>query len=227
MRFSNVAVYILLCAVLSFAQPSPATKPAGTEPSAGFSIENIDKTTDPCVDFYQYACGTWLKNTEIPADQTEWVSFTELYERNLVTLREILEKASGGDAGRSAIDQKIGDFYGACVDEKAADAKGAAPLQPYLDRVAASKDKAALMEAIAYVHLRGPNPLFNFYSSSDLHNAGEVIAYIDQGGLTLPDRDYYLKDDAKMAEMRKHLVDYATELFTMAGRTPQQAEAAA
>ena len=86
------------------------------------------------------------------------------------------------------------------------------------------KDKEALMTEIAHVHLVGPNPLFNFYSSSDMHNADQVIAYIDQGGLTLPDRDYYLKgDNAKMKEMRQHLVDYATQLFTLAGETPQQA----
>jgi len=165
MRFSNVAVYILLCAVLSFAQPSPATKPAGTKPSAGFSIENIDKTTDPCVDFYQYACGNWLKNTEIPADQTEWVSFTELYERNLVTERDILQKASVNDASRSPVEQKIGDYYSSCMDDRAVDAKGLDPLKPELARIAAVNDKNALIDAIARVHLMGPNPLFRFYSA--------------------------------------------------------------
>src|SRR5216683_9243 len=113
MRFAKVLLTAVLFACSSLAQsPSPVSTPA--KPAPGFSVDNLDKTIDPCVDFYQYACGTWLKNTEIPADQTEWVSFTELYERNLVTLHEILEKASAGDAGRSAIDQKIGDFYGAC-----------------------------------------------------------------------------------------------------------------
>jgi predicted metalloendopeptidase len=114
MRFAKLLLTVVLLACSSLAQTSsPASAPA--KPAPGFSVENLDKTIDPCVDFYQYACGTWLKNTEIPADQTEWVSFTELYERNLVTLHEILEKASAGDAGRSPIDQKIGDFYGACL----------------------------------------------------------------------------------------------------------------
>ncbi len=209
----------LLFTMVSLGQASPAGQPA-----VGFSIDNIDKTADPCVDFYQYACGNWLKKTEIPADQSEWISFTELYERNLITLRNILEKAAAGGPGRSAIEQKIGDYYGACVDEKAVDAKGLDPLKPELDRIAATKDKSALIDAIARVHLIGPNPLFNFYSSPDLHNADMVIAYIDQGGLTLPDRNYYIKDeDAKMVEMRKHLVEYATALFTMSGQSAQQA----
>src|SRR6202158_1967163 len=109
------------------------------------------------------------------------------------------------------------------MDDKAVDAKGIAPLKPELERIAAVKDKKALVDEIAHIHLIGPNPLFNFYSASDLHNADQVIAYIDQGGLSLPDRDYYIKDDAKMTEMRKHLVDYATEMFILAGRSPQQA----
>jgi putative endopeptidase len=206
-------VVCLLSSVAAFAQ---------SKPSEGFSIDNLDKTVDPCVDFYQYACGNWLKASEIPADQTEWVSFTELYERNLVTERDILQKASSA-TNRSTIDQKIGDFYGSCMDEQTADAKGLAPLKPELDRVAAASDKAALMEALARVHLIGPNPLFIFYSSSDLHNADQVIAYIDQGGLSLPDRDYYIKDDEKRVAMRKHLVEYATQMFTLAGQSPKQA----
>jgi putative endopeptidase len=218
MRFRRLLpAFFLLFALGSFAQSAPSEK------AVGFSIDNIDKTLDPCVDFYQYACGNWLKNNEIPADQSAWVSFVELDERNLVTLKDILEKASTGGANRSPVEQKIGDFYGACMNEKTANEKGLAPLQAELDRIAAAKDKAALIDAIARVHMIGPNPLFNFYSGSDLHNANQVIAYIDQGGLSLPDRDYYIKDDARMVEMRKHLVEYVTETFTLAGRTPQQA----
>ncbi|HKN32510.1 MAG TPA: M13 family metallopeptidase [Terriglobales bacterium] len=210
---------VLLSAAICFAQAPPQA-----QAEIGFSIDNIDKTADPCVDFYQYACGNWLKRTEIPADQPEWVSFTELYERNLVTERNILEKAAAGGPNRGAIDQKVGDYYGACIDEKAADAKGLDPLKPELERIAAVKDKGALIDAIAHAHLVGPNPLFNFYSAPDLHNADMVIGYIDQGGLTLPDRNYYItEDDPKMVEMRKRLVDYATQMFTMAGQPAQQA----
>jgi endothelin-converting enzyme/putative endopeptidase len=210
----------LLSITLCFSQSAPAAKPVV---AAGFSVDNIDKSTEPCTDFYQYACGNWLKNSEIPADQSEWISFNEIYERNLITLRGILEKAAVESPTRTPVEQKIGDYYSACVDEKAADAKGLDPLKPELDRIAAVKDKATLMDAVARVQLIAPSPLFNFYARSDLHNADMVIAYIDQGGITLPDRDYYIKDDASHVEMRKHFVEYATQMFTLAGQTPQQA----
>src|SRR5580700_9013467 len=220
--FRLLPVFPLLAAVAIFAQTDSTTKPA-----SGFSIDNIDKTLDPCVDFYQYACGNWLKKAEIPADQSAWVSFVELDERNLVTLREILEKASANDPGRSPIDQKIGDFYSSCMDEKSVDAKGLDSLKPELDRISTVSDKATLIDAVARVHLEGPNPLFNFYSNPDLHNADQVIAYIGQGGLSLPDRDYYIKDDADKVEMRKHLAEYVTQVFTLAGQTPHQAAGSA
>ena len=200
---------------------------AGNQAAEGFNIDNIDKSVDPCVDFYQYACGNWFKKTEIPPDQSEWVSFTEIYERNLVTLRNILEKAAASGPNRSVIDQKIGDYYSACMDEKTVDAKVLDPLKPELDKIAAAQDKGALIDALARVHLIGPNPLFNFYSAPDLHNADMVIAYIDQGGLTLPDRNYYIKDEQKMVEMRKQLVDYATNIFKLAGQSEQQAAGSA
>ena len=219
MRFLRLLPLVLLVlTIASFGQSNPASSFG-----PGFSVDVIDKTVDPCTDFYQYACGNWLKHTEIPADQSRWGSFTELFERNLATLRGILEKASANDPGRNAIDQKIGDYYSSCMDEKAVNEKGFEPLRPELDRIAAAKDKPALIDAVARAHMMGANTLFAFYSAPDLHNADAVIANIDQGGLSLPDRDYYLKDDARMVEMRKHLVEYVTQGFTLAGQSPQQA----
>ncbi|MBZ5681574.1 MAG: M13 family metallopeptidase [Acidobacteriia bacterium] len=216
-RFMPVMLIFCSLATVGFAQSTPA------KPGPGFSLDNIDKTVDPCVDFYEYACGNWMKKAEIPADRAIWASFSELDERNLDIERGILEKAAAGGSGRDAIDQKIGDLYSSCMDEKAVNAKGIAPLKPELDRIAAVKDKGALIDEIAHVHLVGPSPLFNFYSASDLHNADTVIAYIDQGGLSLPDRDYYIKDDTRMVDMRKHYVDYVTEMFTLAGQSAGQA----
>jgi putative endopeptidase len=219
MRVRNrLLAFLVLGSVVACAQSDSTTKSA-----IGFSIDNIDKTLDPCVDFYQYACGNWLKTAEIPADQSSWVSFVELDERNLLTLRGILEKASINDPGRTAIEQKIGDFYGACMDEKTVDAKGLDPLKPELDRISVVSDKPALIEAAARVHLMGPSPLFDFYSNSDFHNADTVIAYIDQGGLSLPDRDYYIKDEARKLEVRKQLVEYVTKVFVLAGQSAAQA----
>jgi putative endopeptidase len=222
--FRLLPAFLLMLTIGSVGQTRSASSSSSSSAGPGFSVDNIDKTLDPCVDFYQYACGNWLKKAEIPADQSSWVSFIELDERNLVTLREILEKASANDPKRDPIDQKIGDLYESCMDEKTVNQKGLDPLRPELDRIGAVADKAALMEAAAHVDQMGPaSPLFSFYSSSDMHNADQVIAYIDQGGLTLPDRDYYIKDDAHMADMRKHLVEYVTEVFTLAGKSPDQA----
>ncbi len=210
-------LFCLLFALLTML-PAPgfSQSPSSTKPAPGFSLDTIDKTVDPCVDFYDYACGNWIKNSEIPPDQSQWVSFVELNERNKDVERGILEKAAAGGSGRSAIDQKIGDLYGSCMDEKTVNSKGIAALKPELDRIDAVKDKQALIDEIAHIHLIGPSPLFNFYSASDLHNADQVIAYIDQGGLSLPDRDYYLKDDEKMKGIRQHFVEYMSEVFQQA-----------
>src|SRR4051812_16731511 len=129
-----LSALLLLLAAPSFGQAS--------------HVDAIDKSADPCQDFYQYTCGNWLKSAEIPADQTSWSSFVEIRERNAAILREILEKSSAPDTGRDAIAQKIGDFYGSCVDEKTVDAKGVTPLKPELDRIAKTEDKTRLIDAV-------------------------------------------------------------------------------
>jgi putative endopeptidase len=223
----RTAFWLVTCCLLAVSSVAPTSAASADKPGLAFSIDNIDKTVDPCTDFYQYACGNWLKRSAIPSDQTEWGSFSELDESNLTVLRGILEKAAMNDPTRDPIAQKIGDFYGACMDEKAVEAKGLDPLKPELERVAAVTDKDALIDVIAHDHLLGANTLFNFGSDADLHNADMDVAYLDQSGLTLFDRDYYIKDTPKMVEMRKHLVEYATQMFTLAGQTPEQAAASA
>jgi endothelin-converting enzyme/putative endopeptidase len=221
--YTALLLSLLTAPSICFAQTS--TSKAASADADRFST--VDKTADPCADFYQYSCGNWIKSAKIPADQAGWGTFIELHDRNSDILKQILEKAALDNPNRNAIDQKIGDYYASCMNESAVDAKGLEPLKSELDRIADVKNKHELIDAIAHVHMIGPNPLFNFYSSPDLHDANMVIAYIDQGGLSLPDRDYYLKDDAHMKDIRDRFVAYATELFKLAGQSPDQATASA
>ena len=207
------------------ANPEPSPVGATPEhPAPKFDIANLDKTVDPCVDFYQFACGNWMKSNPIPPDQSSWESFGEVYEHNLVILRQILEKYSANNPGRTPVQQKIGDFYAACMDEPAINKAGYTPLKPELDRIAAVNDKTQMMELVAHEQMIGPNPLLGFASQTDLHNADMTIASIDQGGTSLPDRDYYLKDDAPTVEIRKAYVDHMKKMFALLGESPEQAQ---
>jgi putative endopeptidase len=225
-HFMSLITMLLLtvaCALGQAPKPAPAdTKSAKEQPAPKFDIGNIDKTADPCTDFYQYACGNWIKNNPIPGDQSSWESFGEVYEHNLVVLRQVLEKASANDPARSAVQQKIGDFYASCMDETAANKAGYKPLQPELERIAAVKDKTQMIELMSHEQMVGPNPLLGFGAGPDLHNAEMTTAAIDQSGLSLPDRDYYLKDDAPTLAIRKAFVDHMKKLFSLIGQSPEQ-----
>jgi putative endopeptidase len=183
----------------------------------------MDRSANPCVDFYQYACGGWMANNPIPPDETSWGTFDELAERNRVILRGILEKASAQDSGRTLVDQKIGDYYASCMDEAAIDKLGAAPLKPELDRIDALTSKAGIGNLLAPLQLIGVNALFGFSSGPDFKNSMLEIAQVDQGGLGLPDRDYYLKDDAKSVELRKQYLEHVQKMLQLLGEPAAKA----
>jgi putative endopeptidase len=209
------------------AQDSAAGKPgAAPKQVPGFDPAALDKTADPCVDFYQYACGGWMKSNPIPSDQASWGRFNELNERNRAFLRDILQSAASA-SNRTPNQQKIGDYYASCLDEEAINKKGVAALKPAFDRINSLKDKSELAGLIAHLHAHGIDVLFNLDSGADFKNAKQVIGQADQGGLALPDRDYYLKDDAKSVELRKAYLDHVTNMFKLAGDSPEQAAAEA
>ncbi len=192
----------------------------------GVDVSAIDRSVDPCVDFYQFSCGSWLKNNPIPADQAAWGRFNELAERNRAILHDILENAAKAP-NRSANEQKTGDFYATCIDEEGINKKGATVLKPYFDRIDAVKSKADLPGLISYLHEQGINALFGFESGADFKNAGYVIAIANQGGMSLPDRDFYFKTDDKSVKLRTAFVEHVGNMFKLLGDSPEKATAEA
>src|SRR5262245_643964 len=172
-------------------------------PQTGFDPAALDKSVNPCADFYQFACGNWLKNNPIPADQSTWGRLSELHERNQRNLRDILE-TSAAKTSRTPVEQKIGDYFSSCMDEKGIEQKGVQPLEPILKRIAGLSSKNDFTAELVKLHRDGVNAMFGISSGQDFKDATEVIANIDKGVLGLPVCDYYLKDDHISVVLRKH-----------------------
>jgi len=215
---------LLLAASLSHAVDTQKELLAKPLPPV-FDPAAIDKSVEPCADFYQHSCGAWLKANPIPSDQPVWWRFSELDEHTRAILADILEQAASGKGAKSESRRKIGDYYASCLDVPSIDSKGFAPFNPEFDRIAALKAVGDLPALAARLHLLGANALFSFSSSQDYTDATMMIAQADQGGLGLPDRDYYLSGD-----FLTERTDYAAHLrnmFTLFGNAPAKAAEAA
>jgi endothelin-converting enzyme/putative endopeptidase len=194
----------------------------GSSVSSGIDLKAIDPSVSPCQNFYQYACGGWMKANPIPPQYSRWGRFNELAEHNQAVLREILDD-SAAHRDRSATDQKIGTFYGSCMNEAAIDKAGYTPIKPALERISALRSKADLAAEVARLHNEGIDSFFRFSSTPDSDDARMTIADVDQGGLGLPDKSYYIGD--KDAEKREKYLAHIARMFQLIGIS--QAEAGA
>jgi putative endopeptidase len=192
--------------------------------SIGLDPEALDKTADPCEDFYQFACGGWIAKTQIPADKPLAMrSFVEIEDRNLAYEHDVLEKART-KPGDDAIAKQLGAFYGSCVDEAAIEKAGIKPIKPMLDVIGNVKDAKSLTKAVTVLHSQGFSALFPMGPVQDSADARNVIASIDQGGIGLPDRDYYLKDDPQSKTLRQDYETLVRDLLVEAGHTADAAK---
>ncbi|MEO6804561.1 MAG: M13 family metallopeptidase [Edaphobacter sp.] len=215
----------LLFPALCFAQQS-APKPLQSMPySPSLDVTNLDRSVDPCVDFYKFSCGGWQKHNPIPADQSAWSVYAKLGNENEQFLWGILE-ADAKAGSRTPVQQKVGDYFAACMNTAAIDALGAKPVQPELARIDALKTRPELISAITDLHHSYPGSFFfGSRTGQDALDSSLVIVELGSGGLGLPDRDYYLKTDAKSVKLREQYAAYIQKLLTLSGESAGQAKA--
>ncbi len=223
---------LLICSIISIAVSAQSDSEQGK--LQHFNPNQADRSLDPCQDFFKYSCNKWIAANPIPADQVAWGTASGLSIWNLNVSRETMEQAAAKKEGRSLVEQQIGDYWSACMNEKGIDAAGMRDLTAELKRIHAIKDKSELIDEIAHLHKSFPGawasddnqanaPMFGFGSSQDLDDASLVVLGADQGGMTLPGRDFYLKDDAKSVEIRNKYEAHIRRMFELSGETKEEA----
>jgi len=213
-RKSLAVGIVLLAGICGFAQNSSSH-------SSVLNVEWLDRTVDPCVDLFTFSCGKWIQSNPIPPDQSSWGIYNKLQDDNLKQLRELLEATSAPNPARSSNAQKIGDYYASCMDETAIDALGIKPLQPELLRIEQLQAKKDLATVVA--SMIGEGTPFRIDSEQDFKDSSVVTAAVDQRGLGLPDRDYYLKEDQKSKDLRAAYVAHVQKMFELLGDKPELA----
>jgi putative endopeptidase len=239
MRFQSLLFILLLISAGAFAQSGSSQPDSNGQQLPKLehvNAEQVNPRVDPCTDFYQYACSKFFAANPIPADRPVWGVVGPLSLWNEVTLRQVLEAAAAKKEGRTAVEQKIGDYWSACMDESRIEASSRKELKPELDRIAALKTKSQLAGELAHLHStigaawQGGDaatfaPMFGFGSSPDFDDATKVIAAVDQGGFTLPGREFYTKDDAKSVDIRKKYEAHIANIMKLSGESDAQAKA--
>ena len=234
MNLRTLAALALLLAAFTtvLAQSGEPTsggfRPDGPQPltalpyTPSLDVSAMDRSVDPCVDLYAYSCGGWMKANPIPPDQPRWDVYDKLHDANQQFLWGILKEASAPDPSRSANRQKIGDYFGACMDEPSIEQAGAAPLKTDLDAIASLGSIAEIPRFLGKVHPKtgGSGMMFGFGADQDLKNSDQVVAYAFAGGLGLPDRDYYFKKDPKSVETRGRYLAHVQQMLELLGDSP-------
>ena len=220
--FALTFVALPLAAALSATFDDIAPDGAQTRGAApsGIEIDALDRKTDPCNDFYQFACGGWIAKNPVPADKRSYGRFAEVQDRNFTVLRRILETP-----GAQGDQKKAADYYAACMDETKIEANGLAAVRPDLATIDEILNPDDLPVLVAHLHAYGVPALFRFGAQTDLQDATNAIADVDQAGLGLPDREYYLKSDERSVELRAKYVAVVEKLLTLAGEPADQAGA--
>lgn len=187
---------------------------------------NMDLTVKPGDDFYQYASGTWIKNNPVPAKETRWGSFNALRDFNINAVKGLVEGAAADkSAPAGSVKRRVGDFYAAAMDSVTIEKLGYTPIKADLEKIKQLKDLQGILDHAAYLRTTGlASPMFSFYVGQDRKNVNKYMAQLGQGGTTLPDRDYYLKDDSRSVKIREAYDKYMTTLFTLTGSSPAEAK---